>query len=205
MPNLPKIGVILGTTRPGRFADRPAKWIMELAKSHPDAQFELIDLRDWPMPFFNEAAPVTRAPVTDPVAQRWTQKVAELDGFLFVTAEYNHSIPAVLKNALDYVYKEFNRKPAAFLAYGGVGGARAVEQLRLVCVELQMAPLRDAVHIGRTEFVGMLMEGKTFDDYPHLTSTANLMLTDLIWWTKALKTACDADKLGAPIPDDDAE
>src|SRR4051812_48086226 len=145
MPNLPKIGVILGTTRPGRFADRPAKWIMELANAHGGAEFELIDLREWPMPFFNEPVPVSRAPVTDPVAQKWTQKVASLDGFLFVTAEYNHSFPAVLKNALDYVYKEFNRKPAAYIAYGGVGGARAVEQLRLVCVELQMAPLRDAV------------------------------------------------------------
>jgi NAD(P)H-dependent FMN reductase len=205
MPNLPKIGVILGTTRPGRFADRPAKWIMDLAAAHGGAEFELIDLRDWPMPFFNEPVPVSRAPVTDPMAQKWTRKVASLDGFLFVTAEYNHSFPAVLKNALDHVYKEFNRKPAAYIAYGGVGGARAVEQLRLVCVELQMAPLRDAVHISRTEFVGMLMEGKDFADYPHLAQTAGVMLSDLIWWTKALKRARDADLKGAPTPDDDAE
>jgi NAD(P)H-dependent FMN reductase len=206
MPNLPKIGIILGTTRQGRFADKPAKWIFDLAQAHGGAQFEVVDLRDWPMPFFDEPfSPARGVPPTNEVAQRWTKKVAELDGFLFVTAEYNHSIPAVLKNALDYVYKEFNRKPAAFIAYGGVGGARAVEHLRLIATELQIAPLRDAVHIGRAEFVGMLMEGKGFDDYPHLGATAQSMLADLLWWTNTLKAARDADAMAAPTPDDDAE
>jgi NAD(P)H-dependent FMN reductase len=104
-----------------------------------------------------------------------------------VTAEYNRSIPAVLKNALDHVYAEFNRKPAAFVAYGNAGGARAVEQLRLMLVELQVAPIRNAVHIGRVEFVGMLMNGKTFSDFPHLEQAAEAMFDDLIWWATTLR------------------
>ncbi|MDB5451586.1 MAG: putative reductase [Caulobacteraceae bacterium] len=206
MPTIPKIAIILGTTRQGRFADKPAQWILNLAQARTDARFELIDLRDWPLPFFDEPAPVARTPPKNEVAQRWSAKLDEFDGFLFVTAEYNHSIPAVLKNAIDYAYREFNRKPAAFVAYGGVGGARAVEQLRLIAVEMQLAPLRDAVHIGRAEFVGMLMEGKSFDDFPHLGATAQTMLSDLVWWTNALKVAREADAAAAaPTPDDDAE
>ena len=121
------------------------------------------------------------------MAQRWARKVGELDAFVFVTGEYNHSIPAVLKNALDYVYAEWNRKPAAFVAYGNAGGARGIEQLRLMLVELQVAPLRHAVHVGREEFVGMLMQGKSFDDYPFLGQTAETMLEDLIWWARTLR------------------
>jgi NAD(P)H-dependent FMN reductase len=121
------------------------------------------------------------------VALRWARKVAELDAFVFVTGEYNHSIPASLKNALDYVYAEWNRIPAAFVAYGNAGGARGVEQLRLILVELQVAPLRSAVHIVRTEFVEMLMNGKTFADFPHLEQAADLMLDDLTWWGRTLR------------------
>jgi len=123
------------------------------------------------------------------IAQQWAAKMAEFDAYIFVTAEYNHSIPAVLKNALDYAYAEFNRKPAAFVGYGGVGAARAVEQLRLICVELQMAPLKHAVHIGMIEFLGIWRQGKDFADYPHLAQAAEVMLDDLLWWTNALKTA----------------
>jgi NAD(P)H-dependent FMN reductase len=98
----------------------------------------------------------------------------------------------VLKNALDYAYKEFNRKPAAFVGYGGVGGARAVEQLRLISIELQMAPTRSGVHIGGADFIGMLMQGKTFADTPHLEPTAVAMLDELAWWAHALKGAREA-------------
>jgi NAD(P)H-dependent FMN reductase len=107
-------------------------------------------------------------------------------------AEYNRGPPAVLKNALDYAYKEFNRKPAAFVGYGGVGGARAVEQLRLNSIELQMAPTRSGVHIGGADFIGMLMQGKTFADAPHLEPTAVAMLDELAWWAHALKGAREA-------------
>jgi NAD(P)H-dependent FMN reductase len=187
MPQLPRIGVILSTTRTGRFADRPAEWLMKLASQRTDATFEVVDLRDYPMPFFDEPrSPITVTPKNE-VALRWAKKLAELDGFVFVTAEYNHGIPAVLKNALDYAYAEYNRKPATFVGYGSTGGARAVEQLRLVLAELQVATLRHAVHIGYAEFVGMLMQGKTFADYPHLDASAGKMLDDLVWWANSLR------------------
>jgi NAD(P)H-dependent FMN reductase len=185
----PHIGIVISTTREGRFGDKPAAWIHGLAAGRSDLEVELIDLRDYPLPFFNEPASPAYMPPKDETARRWAQKVAELDGFIFVTAEYNHGVPAVLKNALDYAYQEFNRKPAAFVGYGGVGGARAVEQLRLISVELQMAPTRSGVHIGGADFIGMLMQGKTFADMPHLDPTAIALLDELAWWAHALKAA----------------
>ena len=118
--------------------------------------------------------------------QNWhyPQQLAECDGFIIVTAEYNHSIPRVLKNALDFTGLDARRKPVAFVGYGGVGAARAVEQLRLMVIELQMAPLKFAVHIGLQEMMG-LRQGKTFEDFPHLATSAQAMLDDLLWWTNA--------------------
>ncbi|HVZ30007.1 MAG TPA: NAD(P)H-dependent oxidoreductase [Asticcacaulis sp.] len=185
----PKIAIVIGSTRQNRFGDKPAHWLHGLARARPDAAFEVVDLRDYPLPFFDEPASPIMATPTRPEVAKWAAKVAEFDGYVFVTPEYNHSFSAVLKNALDYVYPEFNRKPAAFVAYGNAGGARAVEQLRLVCVELQMAPLRVAVHIGRTEFIAMLRDGKTLADFPEFAQAAEALLTDLVWWTNALKTA----------------
>jgi NAD(P)H-dependent FMN reductase len=120
--------------------------------------------------------------------------MAELDGYLFVTAEYNRSITGVLKNALDWAYLEYNRKPAAYLGYGGVGGARAIEQLRLINVELQMAPTRTGVHIGGNDARALMFEGKSFEEMelPHLERAAKTMLDELAWWAKALKAARSA-------------
>ena len=188
----PRIGIVISTTREGRFGDKAAAWIHDLAAARGDLEVETIDLRDYPMPFFDEPGSPIYMPPRDEAARRWAQKLAEIDGFIFVTAEYNHGAPAVLKNALDHAYAEFNRKPVAFVGYGGVGGARAVEQLRLVCIELQMAPTKSAVHIGGAEFIGMLMHGKTFADMPHLVPTATALLDDLAWWTRALTTARQA-------------
>jgi NAD(P)H-dependent FMN reductase len=188
----PRVGIVISTTREGRFGDKPAAWIRDLAVARGDLEVEIVDLRDYPMPFFNEPVSPLYAPPRNEVARRWGRKVAELDGFIFVTAEYNRGPPAVLKNALDCAYQEFNRKPAAFVGYGGVGGARAVEQLRLICIELQMAPTRSGVHIGGADFIGMLMHGKTFADMPHLEPTAVAMLDELAWWTHALKAAREA-------------
>jgi NAD(P)H-dependent FMN reductase len=189
MPELPRIGVVLSTTRAGRFADRPTEWLMGIASKRTDLAFEVVDLRDYPMPFFDEPRSPLVIPPKNEVALRWGKKVAELDGFIFVTAEYNHGVPAVLKNALDYAYTEFNRKPATFVAYGNAGGARAVEQLRLVLAELQIASLKFAVHVGYAELVGMLREGKTFADYPYLEPAAVKMLDDLAWWATTLRAA----------------
>ena len=113
--------------------------------------------------------------------------MAGFNGYLFVTAEYNHGVPGVLKNALDHAYPEFNRKPTAFVGYGGVGGARAVEQLRLVCIELQMAPTRTAVHIGMEPFLGVRREGEKLSDLDFLNKSAAVMLDELVWWTRTLK------------------
>ena len=184
-----KIAVIIGSTRAARFGDKPARWIHDIASQRDDIEVELIDLRDYPMPFFDEVASNAWAPSQNEVARRWQKKVAEFDGYIFVTAEYNRSIPAVLKNALDYAYPEWNRKPAAVVGYGSVGAARAVEQLRLMAVELQMAPTRTGVHIQGADFMAVWRNGKDIAELPYLQQNATDMLDQLVWWTKALKTA----------------
>jgi NAD(P)H-dependent FMN reductase len=185
----PKIGIVIGSTRPTRFGERPAAWIHGIARQRTDLDFELIDLRDYPLPLFNEPGSPAWGPIKNEVAQRWAAKLAGLDGFILVTPEYNHGTSAVLKNALDYAYNEFVRKPVAFVGYGGVGGARAVEHLRLVAAELQMASVRNAVHIAGSDFLSIWQQGKSFDEFPHLAQAAAGMLDELAWWTRALKTA----------------
>jgi NAD(P)H-dependent FMN reductase len=188
----PRIGIVIGSTREGRFGEKPAHWIDAIARQRTDLAIELIDLRDHPLPFFNEPASPAWAPVKNQAAKRWADKLATLDGLIVVTPEYNHGPSAVLKNAFDYAYQEFIRKPIGFVGYGGVGAARAVEQLRLVAIELQMAPVRNAVHIGMVEFLGIWQQGKNFEDFPHLAQAATGMLDDIAWWAKALKTAREA-------------
>ena len=185
----PRIGIVIGTTRQGRFADKPAQWIANLAKQRTDMTFETLDLREYPLPHFDEPLPPAWGPAQNPVAKQWAARIAELDGFIIVTAEYNHGPSGALKNALDYAYNEWIRKPVAYVGYGGVGAARAIVHLREVAAELQMATVRNAVHIGRVEFMGMLQQGKTFEDYPHLAEAATAMLDELSWWANALKAA----------------
>jgi NAD(P)H-dependent FMN reductase len=189
----PKVGIVISSTREGRFGEKAATWIHDLAAKRTDSEVELIDLRDYPMPFFAEPASPAYATPMNEVARQWATKVGSLDGFIFVTAEYNRGPTAVLKNALDYAYREFNRKPAAYVGYGGVGAARAIEQLRLINVELQMAPTRTGVHIGGADFMGLWQGGRSFDELPHLGKSAEAMLEELVWWTKVLKTARDGD------------
>jgi NAD(P)H-dependent FMN reductase len=189
----PKIGIIVGSTRANRFADKPTEWIANIAKAHTDLDFEVVDLRDYPMPFFEEATSPAWAPSQNEVAQRWQKKIDELDGYIFITAEYNRGPTAVLKNAIDYAYNEWNNKPAAFVGYGGVGAARAIEQLRLHAVEMQMAPTRAGVHILMADFMAVLQQGKKLEEFDHLNQSATAMLNQLAWWAKALKTARDND------------
>lgn len=189
----PKIAIIVGSTRHGRFADHPANWIHEIAKQRSDIEVELVDLRDYPLPFFDEVASPAWVPSTSEVAQKWQKKVAEFDGFVFTAAEYNRGPTAVLKNALDYAYPQWNKKTAAFVGYGGVGGARAVEQLRLNAVELQMAPIRTGVHI-QWAVMSEVMEGKKkLAEFDFLNQTGREMLDQLVWWTRALKDARDTE------------
>jgi NAD(P)H-dependent FMN reductase len=138
----PRIGIVISTRREGRFSAKPAAWVRNLAAPRGDMEVELVDLRECPMPFFSEPASPAWATPKNETALRWARKVAELDAFIFVTAEYNRGVPAVLKNALDYADQEFNRKPAAYVGYGSVGAARSIEQLRLINIELQMVPTR---------------------------------------------------------------
>jgi NAD(P)H-dependent FMN reductase len=193
----PKIGIIVGSTREGRFADKPTEWISKLAAARQDFDVEVVDLRDYPLPFFDEAKSPLWAPSENEEAKRWQAKVAEFDGYIIIAAEYNHGPTAALKNALDYAYNEWNNKPVAFVAYGGVGGARAVEQLRLHAVELQMAPIRAAVHILMPDFVALLQGEKKLEELEHLNQNAATMLDQLAWWTHALAAARNTEEAKA--------
>ena len=168
---------------------------MDKVKDHPDLEFDLIDLRDQNLPFFNEPASNLWMPSSDPNAVAWQEKLAGFDGFVFVVAEYNRSITGALKNALDQAYKEWNRKPFAALAYGSLGGARALEHLRLIGIELQMVPLRNAVHIGGGDFFKVWSGGQNApmsEIEGVLQGSLKSMLEELVWWTKATKAAREA-------------
>jgi len=190
----PRIAIIISTTRATRFGEKAAKWIHGIAAARTDMSFELIDLREYPMPFFDEVASNMWAPSKNEVAQRWQKKVAEFDGYIFVTAEYNRGVPAVLKNALDYAYPEWNRKPAAYVGYGSVGAARSIEHLRLICVELQMAPTRTGVHIQGADFMAAYQQGKDIKELTYLEKNSKDMLDELHWWASALKLARSGSK-----------
>lgn len=183
----PLIGIILSTTRQGRFADRPAAWLQSLADARDDADYEIIDLRDYDIPLFEEPLSPRYKPIENAEARRFAAKIAELDGYVFITAEYNHSVSGAIKNALDYLAEEGGRKPAAFLGYGSSGATRAVEHLRLIAVEVSMVPTRAAVHINMEPFLGLMREGKDFADYPYLGDSAAAMLDELVWYARVLK------------------
>lgn len=189
----PRIALIIGSTRAARFADIPAQWMLKQAQARDDMEVELVDLRDFKLPLFDEVASNAWAPSQSPEAQRWQKKVAEFDGYLFVVAEYNRSITGALKNALDQDYTGWNRKAMAAIAYGSMGGARALEHLRTISVELQMAAARNAVHIGGSDFFkvhpGMGGSGNMADIEENLLGSAKATLDDLVWWAKAAKAA----------------
>src|SRR5438270_5611111 len=142
------ISVIVGSTRQGRFSEKPAQWILHHLSNRTEIEARLLDLRDFP--FFDQPLPPAmpgRPPYEHDVVKKWTAQIAASDGFVFVTPEYNYGPSAVLKNAIDWVYPEWNRKAAAFVSYGSAMGARAVQQLRETAIEIQMAPVRSSVHI----------------------------------------------------------
>ena len=148
-------------------------------------------------PTFDEPASNAWVPSKNEVAKRWQKKIAEFDGYIFVTAEYNRGVPAVLKNALDYAYPEWNKKPAAFVGYGSVGAARAIEQLRLIAVELQMAPTRTGVHIQGADFMAVWKGAKQITELSYLQQNATDMLDQLVWWANALKAARERPAISA--------
>ena len=185
------VAVILGSTRPNRASEPIGRWVMEHAAKKEGWNAELVDLRDWPLPFFNEPQPVMalNGEYSVPLAKEWSKKIASMDAFLIVTAEYNHGYPAVLKNALDYLYAEWCNKPVGFVAYGNAGGARSVEQLREVAGELQMHDIREAVHVMAPWFAikdDVFTQGEVYEKKLGMT------LAQLDWWAKTLKAAREA-------------
>ena len=200
MNSKPRIAVIIGSTRPTRFADTPAQWILKQAQARTDIDVEIVDLRDHPLPFFDEMASNMWMPSQNPEAIRWQETIARYDGYIFVVAEYNHSITGVLKNALDQAYKEWIRKPFTAIGYGGTGATRAVEHLRGIGVELQMVSTHAAVHIGGGDFMAI---HPAFGNKPIAEIEANLLqsaktaLDELVWWAKATMAAKAEDARAA--------
>ncbi len=186
------VRVIVGSTREGRFSIKAAKWIETELSKQDNVSAKLLDLKDYDLPFFNEAvSPSMKSePYKEPEVARFTKDIAEADAYVIVTPEYNRGPSGVLKNALDWVYQEWNNKPVAFVSYGTVGGARAVEQLRLIAIELQMAPIREAIHMNGERYFpvyfGAADAGELFDS---LSEKAGAMIAQLLWWAKALKSA----------------
>lgn len=197
----PKIALIVGSTRPTRFADKPAQWMLKQAQARDDMTVELVDLRDYPLPFFDEMASNLWMPSAGAEAQKWQKKLAEFDGYIFVVAEYNRSITGVLKNALDQAYVEWNRKPMGAFAYGAMGGTRALEHLRTIAVELQMVPVRNAAHLGGSDFFAvhpMGGNGAIETVEANILPNTKAMLDDVVWWAKATMTArAEAQKAAA--------
>jgi NAD(P)H-dependent FMN reductase len=188
----PRIALIIGSTRATRFADKPAQWMLTQAQARDDMEVELVDLRDFDLPLFNEMASNMWMPSADPHAVAWQKKLAEFDGYVFVVAEYNRSITGSLKNALDQAYVEWVRKPMGAIAYGSMGGARALEHLRNIAVELQMVPVRNAVHIGGGDFFKVHPIGGNAaiaEIEASLMASAKATLDDVVWWAKATMAA----------------
>jgi NAD(P)H-dependent FMN reductase len=194
-----KVGMIVGSTRPNRFADIPAKWLVEGASARRDLQLTMLDLRDHRLPFFNEPAPpsYTGGVYTAPEAEAWRKRIGEFDAFVATVAEYNHGPTAVLKNAFDSASLEWQRKPIAFVGYGGVGAARAIETLRGVVIELQMVPIRHEVNIAMEPYLGIVQKGRSLNDYDYLVQSREVMFDQLVWWGEALKAARERTAAGS--------
>jgi NAD(P)H-dependent FMN reductase len=189
---VPVIGLIIGSGRSDRFAELPARWLRERLGSRGDLELREIDIREIDLPFYDQPTPPARAPRVygHPAVEALGRVVDAVDGFLVLTPEYNHGYPAQLKNAFDHLFAEFNRKPIAFAGYGNVGAARAIEQLRLVAVELEMAPVRHAVTILPPEMIAARKPGadpaEVFSVHEQRLALAT---DDLVWWSRALRAA----------------
>jgi len=182
-----KLGVILASTREGRRGEGYARWIHALLSERPGAHTELLDLREWRLPNYDQPAMpgVAEKGYTDPTARGWVDKIRALDGYVIVTPEYNHGYPGGLKNAIDHAFVAWANKPVAFVSYGGTAsGARAVEQLRLVAIELRMVPIRDEVNV-RLIGVSLDEQGRPTDDF--YAKRAATLIDTLLWWARVAR------------------
>jgi len=178
-----KIGIILGSTRPGRNGEVVAKWALEVASRRADAEFELVDLLDFKLPHLDEAMPPAYAQYSQPHTIEWSEKIASFDGYVMVTPEYNHSTSGALKNAIDFLYTEWNNKAVGFVSYGFAGGTRAVEHLRLIAGELQLADVRAQVALSLvTDFENF----STLIPSERQEQSLATMLDQLVAWSTAL-------------------
>ena len=178
-----RIGIILGSTRPNRNGEQVAKWVYDIASRRSDAEFELVDLRDYPLPHLDEPLPPSMGQYQNEHTRQWAEKIASFDGFVMVTPEYNHSTSGVLKNAIDYLFAEWNNKAVGIVSYGAVGGARAAEHLRLVAGELQMADVRQQVALSLlTEFENF----SVFKPGDYNVAALGTLLDQVIAWSTAL-------------------
>lgn len=178
------VAVIIGSTRPGRVGEAVGKWVFEISQRRKDAQFELVDVADFNLPLLDEPVPPSMGQYSKEHTKRWAAKIASFDAYVFVTAEYNHGIPGALKNAVDFLFAEWNNKAAGFVSYGSAGGARAVEQLRLVLAEVQIATVRNQVMLSLfNDFENFTR----FKPHPRHEDSVNKMLDQLIAWGEALK------------------
>jgi NAD(P)H-dependent FMN reductase len=178
------IAIIVGSTRPGRRAVPIANWFHGIASKRSDARFQLVDIMDFDLPFLDEPAPAMMGKYTRPHTRNWAAKIDFFDAFIFIAPEYNHGMSAALKNAIDFLYKEWNNKAAGFVGYGGGEGARVVEQLRLVMAEMQVATVRAQVGLSLfTDFENF----HTFRPAPHREAAVTPMLDQLIAWGSALR------------------
>ena len=179
-----KVGIITGSTRPNRKSFDVARWLLEIARKRNDAEYELVDIKEFELPLLDEPMPPSMGKYQQPHTKRWAAKIASLDAFVFVSPEYNHSIPAALKNAIDFLFAEWNHKAAGFVSYGAVGGARAVEQMRLVLAEVHVATVRAQVLLSMmTDFENFT----TFKPEPHHEKAAGAVLDQVVAWGGALR------------------
>ena len=191
------ISVIVGSIRQGRFSERPARWIHQRLQQRGGVDARLLDLRQFPLPFFDHPLPPAmpgRAAYEDESVERWTAEIARSDGFVLVTPEYNFGPAAVLKNAIDWVYPEWNRKAAAFVSYGSAMGVRSVQQLRETAIELQLAPIRSSVHIPPATLWAHFQGGDVEAGLADLADAADKMIEDLLWWSTAVKNARESTR-----------
>lgn len=180
-----RIGIIVGSTRPGRQAPSVAKWVKDIAGKRGDATYEIVDIADFDLPVFDEPMPPSLGKYQQSHTKRWAETIASYDGFVFITAEYNHSITGALKNAIDFIYAEWNNKAAGFVSYGSTGGVRAVEHLRGIMAEVQVADVRGHVSLSLfTDFEAFT----TFKPSPHHEGPLNSMLDQLVSWSAAMKS-----------------
>jgi NAD(P)H-dependent FMN reductase len=183
--NTVKIAVITGSTRPGRNNEAVARWVYELARTRRDAEFELVDIKDYDLPLLDEPAPASLGQYSQAHTKAWAAKIEPFDAFVFVTPEYNHGTSAALKNAIDYLYREWNNKAAGFVSYGAVGGARAVEHLRGILANVMVATVHAQVMLSLfTDFENFT----TFRPDRRHEQEAHLMLDQLIAWGGALRS-----------------